>query len=142
MANPTPVLALGLNDYVAKLPPAFSGTDRALPIAFTFENANTSKVTLDLGEGKKPVQKVVGGTAMELPAGALVPKQVYLLTETDAGFVLDAPATGTKDNPRRFQVRYKDGGGEQITGESADAVRAAQLAFWGDREIASVEELK
>ncbi len=47
-----------------------------------------------------------------------------------------------EEDPRRWQVRYKDGGGEQVIGESAEAVREARLKFWGDREIVFLEELK
>ncbi len=42
----------------------------------------------------------------------------------------------------KFQVRYADGGGEQIYGTSADEVREQRLKFWGDREIVFLEELK
>lgn len=42
---------------------------------------------------------------------------------------------------KRFQLKYKDGGGEQVTGESAESVREERTAFWGDREIVSCEEI-
>lgn len=46
------------------------------------------------------------------------------------------------EEPRRWQVRYKDGGGEQVFGESEEDVRTARMKFWGDREIVFLEELK
>ena len=38
-----------------------------------------------------------------------------------------------------WQIRYKDGGGEQVPGSSEDEVRGERMKFWGDREIVSIE---
>jgi len=42
-----------------------------------------------------------------------------------------------------FQVKFKSGQGQQMTGASADAVRAEMVRIYGeDYEILSIEEIK
>lgn len=45
------------------------------------------------------------------------------------------------DNLKLFQVKFKDGGGERIRGNDAQTVKEDREAFWGDRQIVSVEEV-
>ena len=133
-----PILATGMNDYVAELPEPLAG-----PTLITFEKSNTRSATLLVGKNKKPIHTVVNGRMAELPPGTISPRNTYTLTETADAYVLDPDYDiVVEEEPVKFQVKYKDGGGEQVVGTSADAIREARLAFWGDREIVSVEEIK
>jgi hypothetical protein len=139
-AGPTSaaVVAMGMNDYTA--PEAAVLTE---PTRFAFEKSNTRNATLTVGKRKKPIQEEVRGHLGELAPGTISPHNIYELTETDDVFVLDSDfEIVPQEEPVKFQVKYVDGGGEQIVGASVDAVRAARLEFWGDREIVSVEEIK
>ena len=42
---------------------------------------------------------------------------------------------------KRWQIYYKDGGGQQVSHASEEEARKWAMEFWGDREIASIHEL-
>ncbi len=133
-----PVVATGMNDYTA--PDAVLLTE---PTRFAFERSNTRAATLTVGKRKKPLREEKQGKLADLVPGMISPHNIYELTETDDEFLLDPDfEIVPQEESVKFQVKYADGGGEQICGGSADEVRAARLEFWGDREIVSVEEIK
>ena len=79
-----PILATGMNDYVAELPEPLAG-----PTLITFEKSNTRSATLLVGKNKKPIHTVVNGRMAELPPGTISPRNTYSLTETADAYVLD-----------------------------------------------------
>lgn len=135
-----PVFATGMNDYTAELPVPIPPL---APARVIFEKSNTRPSTITVGTKAKRIQTLVNGHLVDLRGGTISPHNIYTLTENDYSYVLDPDyEVVVQEEPVKFQIKYKDGGGEQIVGTSADAVRAERDAFWGDREIESVEEIK
>ena len=135
-----PVFATGMNDYAADLPVPISPL---APVRVTFEKSNTRPSTITVGQKAKRIHTLVNGHLVDLPGGTISPLNIYTLTESETAYVLDPDyEIVVEEEPVKFQIKYKDGGGEQIVGASADAVRAERETFWGDREIESVEEIK
>lgn len=135
-----PILATGMNDYTAELPMPIP---ELAPVRITFEKSNTRPATITVGTKAKRLQTMINGHLVDLPPGTISPRNIYSITENDSVYILDPDFDiVVEEEPVKFQVKYKDGGGEQIFGTSVDEVRAEREAFWGDREIASVEEIK
>jgi hypothetical protein len=133
------IQATGTDDYTATIQ---ANRATGVPLLVIFEHANTHAVSLN----KVPVRQRAGGKVVDLPTGTLDPTIVYELDDAGGQYLLGASTNPSiqpaKAEPKRFQVRFKDGGGEQFIGDNPDAIREGRAKFWGDREILSVEELK
>lgn len=75
----TPTVALaGTNNYTGNTVPTFAAYPQNTQFFFTFANANTGAVTINLnGVGAQPAKKLVNGVVTDFVAGDLQPNTTY-----------------------------------------------------------------